>query len=336
MEISEWYERLFFVNSYEKVSKKFIEKNSILPRRIQWGLFMEEFSLLTEDEKNYSDFSMSPYITLEFIKRHFSTKYNFFSIGSNFNFTIKDMEALTNIYYINTHQNLYIEFNAISTNPNITIDFIRKYPNINPYTNILSCMNPAITPEIMESNRDMFPLFEYVLLNPHITLEFLRKHSKNSWNAGLACSLEPVTDKEINSILCFLHTKVFRAITYELQKKSFTSENYVETLLNNIKQIPNGSLFAEKLLYLFDRTTLIKHEKEISDVFCEKNFHDFVSENIHVSILKQNPKFFDKINWELMSKNKSVSLNFYLQNRDKNWNRRKIFENLLKFPVCSY
>jgi uncharacterized protein with HEPN domain len=93
---------------------------------------------------------------------------------------------------VSTYPKLPWDYNALSRNPNLTVDFIRKNPRKRFSWQHISA-NRAMTPEIVEANRDLPWDFHFMSVNPSITLEYVRAHPHRDWNMQWVASNRGIT-----------------------------------------------------------------------------------------------------------------------------------------------
>ena len=72
-------------------------------------------------------------------------------------------------------------YRYISSNPNLTINFIKKYPNKDWSWSIISC-NSNITMEDIESHPEYAWDYKSISKNPNLTENFINKYFDQDWN----------------------------------------------------------------------------------------------------------------------------------------------------------
>ena len=107
----------------------------------------------------------------EFVLKY-SDKLDWMSISSNPNITMEFIEK-----YPDKPWDWYV----ISHNPNITIEFIEKYP-AKPWDWSSISRNPNITINFLEKNFDKPWDWSSISSNPNITMEFIEKYPDKPWS----------------------------------------------------------------------------------------------------------------------------------------------------------
>ena len=130
--------------------------------------------------------SANPNLTIEYIRSHPNADWDYAAISKNSAFTIEDIE---------TNSDLPWNYSYICLNPNVSLDFIKKYinylrkkrqysdRNINLIIdwNFLA-KNPAITLRDIEENLSLPWLGQHLSSNPNLTLEFVKCHPEIKWH----------------------------------------------------------------------------------------------------------------------------------------------------------
>ena len=72
-------------------------------------------------------------------------------------------------------------WNGISRNPNITMEFIEKHPE-KPWNWYNISSNPNLTMEFIEKHPEKPWNWNSISYNPNLTMEFIEKHPEKAWN----------------------------------------------------------------------------------------------------------------------------------------------------------
>jgi hypothetical protein len=177
----------------KNISLEFIEKNLNFP----W---------------NWKAVSLNPNLTLSFVVKYKNFDWDWGYIVINSSFLTKDIEDFIDMFwesfetenniwrFISQNTNLslkYLEkliskkggilnYEWLSTNKNLTIDFVKAHPTVNsasfwePYC-ILK--NEAIDLRQIENHFDLvLKYWKYLSMNPNITVYFIEKYIDNDWN----------------------------------------------------------------------------------------------------------------------------------------------------------
>jgi len=169
-----------WVSKNPNLTPEFIEKYPIRPWT--WRRISKNAMFAPDMEKYYSNgglhwygISQNPNLTPEFILEHFHKLYST-HIFQHPNVT---MEFLMKMF---DGEDLGVVLPyRVSGNPNITIEFVNKYPGGDWDWNRLS-RNRGISMEDIENNPDKPWNYEYVSKNPNLTIGFVRKYIDKGWD----------------------------------------------------------------------------------------------------------------------------------------------------------
>jgi hypothetical protein len=136
---------------------------------------------------NWCYVSMSPYLDSNFIKNNPSYDWCYLSFLRYQNlefiesYVMKGLDFEKGIY-----KNSFLIFDEecveyLSQNPNLTIEFIRRYPDFNWNWHFIT-EGPNMTMEIIMANLDLAWDFKSISSNPNMTYEIISRNSFIKWN----------------------------------------------------------------------------------------------------------------------------------------------------------
>jgi hypothetical protein len=167
---------------------------------------------------NWISLSKNPGITYEYIESHPTNPWNFLSMSENPNLTLENIEKI-----ITRHNDIDIDlwWNNISSNINITSDFVMKYSTkawnwVELFKRLLRFSiefqesRPDIPWDISRRSQEYhltlqeilqkeFTDYSYLSENPNINFDYVLKHSNRSWNWSKLSSNPGITLSDIEN-----------------------------------------------------------------------------------------------------------------------------------------
>jgi hypothetical protein len=147
-----------------------------------WMLLNEHPNFMMSDlhsfhQFNYYRYSYNPNLTIDDITYSFQhsdnndNNWNWYAVFQNKNISLND------IHLIEDH----INFHGLSRNPNITIDFVKKF-DVHLWNWADISQNSNITASDINQNLDLPWVWTYVSKNPNLDIKFVSQHhSKIDW-----------------------------------------------------------------------------------------------------------------------------------------------------------
>ncbi len=122
----------------------------------------------------------------------YSDKIDWFWISSNPNITME---------FIEKYHDKEWNWNWISSNPNITMDIIEKYPD-KPWNWYVISETPNLTMDIIEKYPDKLSDWKSISKNPKITMDIIDKYLDKPWDwESISCN-EFTKEKELFTERC--------------------------------------------------------------------------------------------------------------------------------------
>lgn len=303
-------------------------------------LHYKDLSFKYNDDWSWEAISRNPNITMDFIlkNREFPWKFEYISENPNLNMEMIKMFPKENF-----------NFNAISLNSNISfVDIIKN--NEFPWNWDNISRNPNITESIIISNLDKPWNWDILMSNINISQEFIinnlnkTSNNKTTWKyiSSNPNIKEDFIEKYINNISFYELSMYNNNMSLEFvikHKKHFVKHDcvihFVSCNFNNIKEIFEKYLndfpwnfealiitcnITEELIdKYFSKIQFLKvKDKHLNDEFLWEYIchNDSLTEELI-------EKYYNKgkpIDWEIISNNPNISIDFILKHIDKSWN----------------
>lgn len=143
---------------------------------------MDTHPIFLSCNSKYSRYGIesNPNLTIDFILNHPDVKWDWYTILSNPNIDLNDIDILKEMNVLDVTSQNYWE--NLALNPNITLDFIlqnKKHFKDQHISKNLGA-SPNITLQNIIDHRDLFWHNWQISQNPNITLDFVF----NNWNSG--------------------------------------------------------------------------------------------------------------------------------------------------------
>lgn len=214
----------------------------------------------------------------------------------------RHLSSLKNIKMEDIENNLDLawDWESVSDNPNMNIDFARKFKEKLNWNKISK--NGGITLKDIDNNLDLPIVRQYVYENPNITFEYIRNHPEENYRIIIGQNTNLIKELENNQDL------FHRFLEYELG------------IYLGIEQLRRGpysqtvwrfaSVFSKKITLedIENNPELPWHFSAMSDTGCRHI-------NIHFA-----KKFKDRLKWKSLTYNKGISTRDIYENPDLPWN----------------
>lgn len=194
-----------YVAQNPNITMEFILKHNITNTGLSPNITLEDIEKYPDLFKLKSLLSQNPNVTLDYILNHpdnnSHNKWDWISIGGNPNITFQDVlehpELMTNQNISRQDQverpwlanNMYFIW-GLSSNPNITMDIIEKYPNL-AWNETQVAQNPSITIDDLHSYKPKVNFntwtsnlnkWNLMSLNPNLTADYVLENIDEDWD----------------------------------------------------------------------------------------------------------------------------------------------------------
>lgn len=205
---------------------------------------------------------------------------------------------------------------TIASNPNLTFDFVLNnltlFKNIHNFISLFS-QNREITPEIIEKNKDFPWDWRYISRNPNINISFVIRNKDKPWDWKYISKHKNVT------VLCLekysnLPWKWEFVVENPNLTASFINKYYDKIKDYSFKLDVNIGLNLEAIYNRF-----LNNPQNINNKNLNKNVV-YISSNTDKEIIEKFPEL--NWNWELISFNPTIDIDFVKKFKNKNLNWR--------------
>jgi len=257
-------------------------------------------------------------------------------------------------HFESTIKNVTVDWNYLSSNPKLKMDFIKKHLD-KPWNWLILTLNPAITKENIVDNINLPWDYQYLSLEinkigwdfvkqninfdwdwlhlsqykiPIDILRIVNENNKNRNNKFKYLNWHSLstkyTDTELSCCLTFpwwYNTRIFRKRTKES----------LETIFQNVDKLSDQEI--SEILHINNLSCDYKtyHKIPWSVIIKIKdanwNWYLFSERNdLNIKVIELYPE--KDWNWEKISRNKNITWDFVVKNKDFPWNYRSLSENL--------
>ena len=250
------------------------------------------------------------------------------------------------MFMIDKYIDLPWNFNKICKNPNLTIEFVKKYyDRFSAYGWRFISSNSNIKMIDIENNINLDWNFEYVSMNKNLNLKFVKKNINFNWNHFEIIKNDSIIPKdyyrEIGKIYCYYSSLMNKNLTIrEINMDQMNADNINKMTYHNT----NKKLILEiKDLINFE---ILNKDCEDCNSY-EKNYKINFNPR-ELSRIKYLPlniiDNYPNLNWDwrMISRNENINIEFVKKYINKNWNWYSInaniplelntIENNLNFP----
>lgn len=170
----------------------------------------------------------------------FEQSLELYNIAKNPNFTMKWYKLVKkydiNLHKVVSHKNVSMDdlidhklenVYGVDENPNITIDYIRKYLGNNKKNLENLCKNPGITWAMMYKTKDEFPwVARYITYNPSITWDDIKKNKHLDWDWDYISMKFDISKENLNDFpFNFTYLSMNPNINWDIVKK-YTNKSW--------------------------------------------------------------------------------------------------------------
>lgn len=209
----------------------------------------------------------------------------------------------------------------LSVNQNIKINFVKENLNLLWDWYSVSC-NEMISLEDIENNPDLPWDWQGVSLNPNLNLKFVSKHLNKDWNWThvTACYNITLDEMLIEGGSCrkikIPWTHYEMSSTKVIKPKYIARHNGMEFVYEFEEMWSIWDWYGLSLNPRLDHRLIVPHKDEWNWELLSQN------EGIGMEFIKNHPDL--SWNYESMSKNSHITLDFVRDNLDKNWNWKEL------------
>lgn len=302
--------------------------------KYHFNTLLELIKKYPNENWDWENISRNPNIYLEDVESNPNLNWKFLSmnpnikisdIESNPNFEISWLSYNPNLTmeYIKEHPDLNWNWKVISSNKNLTMDFVNSIPGGNSIWNWKAISkNPNITMEDVENNIRKPWVYSKLSDNPNLTVKFIEEHPKYVKNYLRNTSQGKLDTWESVSII------INQAFTIEdiennhkLLFDPFWMPQNPNITLEYIKKYPRVRWHGQTLSFISDLTMDYINENPI-----EYWTWRAISRHPNISMKDIENNKDKEWDWGFVSLNPNLTFKFYEKYKDKNY-RQQIFPN---------
>lgn len=267
---------------------------------------------------------------IKLLEKYQTKNWEWGSISSNPNITLE--------YIIKTIGNPAYKWNwyKLSSNPNITIDFVKQ--NLDKKWDWYAVSsNPNITWKMIQENKDIPWDLDGVSYNPNITFEIVKENKDFHWNwheltYNKNISIDTIKD---NPSYSWDKTRLYTEYIDYIPKMSRENLNDVPPDGKSIGMFDGLSIGTDKGKYYYLWRSLSSHSDLTWDIVKKDSdkpwfwFYVSANPNITIEIIENNPEY----PWDVdgLSQNPNITFDYVVNNDTRyKWNFYTMSSNLFK------